>query len=78
MDCYILHTFFPVTILPVIIAIICYHYTKNRSKQNRIGPLTIKNWRTIKVIIAFFASIIMLMFAKTKEAKKEFYGGKKQ
>ena len=43
MDCYILHTFFPVTMLPVIIAIICYHYTKNRSKQKRIGALTIKN-----------------------------------
>ena len=32
MDCYILHTFLLVAILPFIIGIICCHYKKFRSK----------------------------------------------
>ena len=32
MDCYILHTVLLVIILLFIIAIICYHYPKQRSK----------------------------------------------
>ena len=40
MDCYILHTILLVTILLFINAIISYHYTKHRSKQNRIGTPT--------------------------------------
>ena len=41
MVCYILNTFLLVNILLFIIAIICYHYTKHRSKQKHIGALTI-------------------------------------
>ena len=41
MDCYILHTFLLVNILLFIIAIICCHYTKHRSKQKNIDTLTI-------------------------------------
>ena len=41
MDCDILHTFLLVIILLFIIAIICYHYAKHRSKQKDIGALTI-------------------------------------
>ena len=41
MDCYILHTFLLVTICLYIIAIICYHYAKYRSKQKIIVTLTI-------------------------------------
>ena len=33
MDCYILQVFLSVIILLFIVAIICYHYTKYRSKQ---------------------------------------------
>ena len=41
MDCYILHTFLWVRILLFIIAIICYHCTKHRSKQKGVGAPTI-------------------------------------
>ena len=37
MDCYILHA----VLLLFMIALVCYHYTKRRSKQKRIGELTI-------------------------------------
>ena len=40
MDYYILHTFSLVIILLFIIAIICYCYTKYRSKRKCIGVLT--------------------------------------
>ena len=40
MDCYILHTVLLVVILLFIIAIICYHYAKHRSKQKNIDTLT--------------------------------------
>ena len=36
MDCYILHTVLLVTILLFIIAIICYHYAKHRSKLKNV------------------------------------------
>ena len=39
MDCYVFHMFSLVTILPFIIAIICYHYAHG-SKQKNIGTLT--------------------------------------
>ena len=35
-DCFILHTVLLTIILPLKIAIICYHYTKHRSKQKDI------------------------------------------
>ena len=41
IDCYILHTFLLVIILLFIIAIICYHYTKQRLKRKRAGALKI-------------------------------------
>ena len=41
MDYYILHKALLVIILLLIIAITCYHYTKHRSKQKRIGAITI-------------------------------------
>ena len=37
----VLHTFLLVTILIFLIASICYHYTKHKSKQKRIEALTI-------------------------------------
>ena len=43
-DCYILHRYLSVIILLLLIAIICYNYTKRSSKQKFIGALTIKNW----------------------------------
>ena len=39
MDFHILDTALLVIILLLINAIICYHYTKNRSKQKSIGAL---------------------------------------
>ena len=41
IDCYILHTFLLVIILLFIIAIVCYHYTKQRLKRKRTGALKI-------------------------------------
>ena len=41
MDYYILHTFLLVTILLFIMAHICYHYIKYRSKQKHIWILSI-------------------------------------
>ena len=41
MNFYILHVVLLVVILLNIIAIICYDYTKHRSKQKNIGSLTI-------------------------------------
>ena len=41
IHCYILYTVFLVIILQLIITIICYHSTKNRSKQKIIDALTI-------------------------------------
>ena len=38
INCYILHTVLLVTILLLIIAIICYHYAKHRSKLKNILP----------------------------------------
>ena len=38
MDCYILHTVLLVIILLVMIAIICYHYEKGRSKLKKVMP----------------------------------------
>ena len=35
VDCYIFHTLLPVAILLFIIAIICYHHAKHRSKQQK-------------------------------------------
>ena len=35
MDCYILHTALLVIILLFIFAIICHHYSKQRSKQKK-------------------------------------------
>ena len=36
MDCYILHMVLLVIIFIFIIAIICYHYAKHRSKQKNV------------------------------------------
>ena len=47
MDCYILHTALLVMMPLLIIAIICYHYTKHRSKQRCIGALTIYKWKIL-------------------------------
>ena len=41
IDCYILHTFLLKIMLLLIITIICYHYTKHRSKEKYITALTI-------------------------------------
>ena len=41
IDWYILHTVLLVIMLLLIITIICYHYAKDRSKQNGIDALTI-------------------------------------
>ena len=41
IDCYILHLVLLMIKLLLIIAIISYHYTKNRSKQKGIDALTI-------------------------------------
>ena len=41
MACYILHTALLVIILLFIITIICYHYTKHKSKLKDIDALTI-------------------------------------
>ena len=41
IDYYIMHTVLLVIILLFIIAIICYHYGKHRSKQKGIDALTI-------------------------------------
>ena len=41
MDCHILHTVLLEIIQLFIIAITCFHYTKYRSKEKRIGALTI-------------------------------------
>ena len=41
MDCYVLDTVFLVIILLFIVAIICYHHTKHKSKQKHTGTLTI-------------------------------------
>ena len=46
-DCYILHTVLLVIILLFIIAIISCHYTNYRSKEKRIGTLTILKWKTM-------------------------------
>ena len=43
MDCYILQTFLSEIILLFIIAIICYHYAKHRSKQKNIGKIAKQN-----------------------------------
>ena len=40
MNCYILHTVLLVFILLLIIAIFCYHYAKNWSKQKGLDALT--------------------------------------
>ena len=47
MDCYILHTALLVMMPLLIIVIICYHYTKHRSKQRCIGALTIYKWKIL-------------------------------
>ena len=41
MDCFTLQTFFLVIILLFVIVIICYDYTKPRSKQKCIDALAI-------------------------------------
>ena len=41
IDCYILHAFLLVTILPFMIAIFCYHNAKHKSNQKDIGELAI-------------------------------------
>ena len=43
MDCYILHTVFLVIILLFIIAIICYDYSKDRSKIKKRHIAVLKN-----------------------------------
>ena len=43
MDCYILNTFLLVIILLFKIAIICYYYANQKSKQKNIVTKTIKN-----------------------------------
>ena len=49
MHCHILHKLLlEIIILSIfIIAIICYHYTKHRSKQKRIGALKMQNWKIL-------------------------------
>ena len=42
INCYILHTVLLVVILLNIIAIICYHYAKHRSKQKKYWLTNIK------------------------------------
>ena len=39
-DCFILHTVLLTVILLLKIAIVCYHYTKHRSKQKDVYALT--------------------------------------
>ena len=52
MDCHILHTLLLVILLLLTIAIICHHYTKHRSKQKRIGALTmLENNESQKICI---------------------------
>ena len=45
IDCYILHTVLVVIMLLLIITIICYHYSKQRTKQKGIDALTIQKWK---------------------------------
>ena len=65
MDCYILHTTFLVNILLFIIAIICNHYAKHRSKLNKkyICILKIKKWRIMnfKKFLLKIVCVIILM-----------------
>ena len=53
MDCYILHLILVVIILLFIIAFICYHYEKYRSKQRHIGAPTVKKfpWKIVLNLI---------------------------
>ena len=46
MNCYNLRTLLLETILLFIIAIICYHYAKHRSKDKNID--TLKNIKNVK------------------------------
>ena len=41
LDCYILQMVLVLVTFLFVIAFVCYHYTKHRSKQKRIGTLTI-------------------------------------
>ena len=67
MDCHILHTLLLVILLLLTIAIICHHYTKHRSKQKRIGALTmLENNESQKVCIknctcCYFVDIIEIV-----------------
>ena len=47
IDVYILHMVLLVTISQFMIANICYHYAKYRSKQKNTGTLAIKKWKKI-------------------------------
>ena len=38
-NCFVLHRFLLITILPSIITMICYHYAKHMSKQKAIGTI---------------------------------------
>ena len=43
IDCFILYTVLLVIIFLLIITVICYHYTKQRSKPKGIDALAYKN-----------------------------------
>ena len=49
MNYYILNKLLLVIIILFIITITCYHYIKHRSKQKRIGALTIQKWRKMNL-----------------------------
>ena len=46
MDCYVLQTFLLANIELFMIAIVCNHYAKHRSKQKSIGSLTIQKCKS--------------------------------
>ena len=61
MDCYILHTFLLKMISLFLIAIICYHYTKHKSKQKRMDNIKMENNELKKFVLLKIPHVIISM-----------------
>ena len=59
-------------ILPFLIAIIFYHYAKDKSKQKKYWHSSNLRNRNKIMTTSFFDSIIMMRFGETKIEKKNF------
>ena len=64
IDSYILHMVLLLIMLLFIIAIVCYHYTKYRSKQEGIDALTIRKPRIMN-LKKFLLKIVRVIISMT-------------